>query len=138
VVVGRGEVAEEIGRERQALALDRAVVLDGDRHAGERPLVAGADVVGGGQRLIGEDVHEGVEAGVELVDAVQRGLHQLTGGQLAVADEPGELVDGAEQEIGGLGLGHDAEPSAARQRAGLTSKRATIWLCARPSPRRLP
>ena len=83
MVVGREEVAEEVGGERQPLALDRAVVLDGDRHAGERPLVAGADLVGRGQRLVGEDVDEGVEAGVELVDAVQRGLHQLAGGQLA-------------------------------------------------------
>ena len=66
--------------------------------------------VGGGQGLVGEDVDEGIEARVELVDAVQRRLDELAGGQLAVADEPGQLIDGAEQEVGGLGLGHDAQP----------------------------
>ena len=77
VVVRREEVAEEVGRERQALALHRRVVLDGDRHAGERPRVAGADRVGGGQRLVGEDVDERVELRVELLDAVERRLHEL-------------------------------------------------------------
>ena len=40
-VVGRHEVAESIGAERERHAGDRGGVLDGDRHAGERPLVPG-------------------------------------------------------------------------------------------------
>ena len=98
--------------ERQPLAADRAVVLDRDRHAGERARVVGADLVGLGQRLVGEDVDERVERGVELRDAIQRGLHELARGELARAHERGELVDGAEEEIGAGGGGHgaDAEP----------------------------
>ena len=100
VVVGRLPVAEEVGGEGQPLAGDRAVVLDRDRHARERALVAGADLVGRRERVLGEDVDERVELGVERVDAVQRGLHELARGQLAGADEAGELARRAEEEVG--------------------------------------
>ena len=62
---GRPEVADEVGARTSARRpATAAVVLDGDRHAGERPLVAGADAVGLGQRLVGEDVDERVERGL--------------------------------------------------------------------------
>jgi hypothetical protein len=108
VVVGRGPVAHEVRAVRQPLAFDRAVVLDRDRHAGERALVAGTDRVGGGQRLVVEDVDERVQARVEEVDAPERGLDEVAGGHLAGPDEPGELERGAEQEVVGRrgGVGH--------------------------------
>ena len=100
VVVGRLPVSEELGGEGQPLARDRAVVLDRDRHAGERALVAGPDLVGRGEGVVGVDVDERVELGVQRLDAIERGLHELAGGQLAGAHEAGELARRAEEEVG--------------------------------------
>jgi hypothetical protein len=112
VVIGRQEVTDELSGKGQPLAADRAVVLDGDRHAGKRARIVGGDLVGLGQRLVGEDVDERVERGVELRDAIQRGLHELARGELARAHERGELVDGAKEEIGAGGGGHEATITA--------------------------
>ena len=83
-------------------------------HARERPRVAGPDLVGLGQRVLGEDVDERVERGVELRDPVERGLDELARGQLAGPHDRGELVDGAEQEIGAGGGGHGADTNGGR------------------------
>ena len=57
--VARGASAPKVSRP----AGDGAVVLDRDRHAGERPLVAGPDRVGVGERLLGRHVDERVDRG---------------------------------------------------------------------------
>jgi dienelactone hydrolase len=100
VVVGGLPVAEEVGGEGQPLARDRAVVLDCDRHAGEGALVARPHLVRRRERVFGEDVDERVELGVERLDAIERRLHELARGQLAGADEAGELARRAEEEVG--------------------------------------
>jgi hypothetical protein len=100
VVVGRLPVSEELRGEGQPLALYRAVVLDRDGHAGERALVAGPDLVGRGEGVVGVDVDERVELGVERLDAPERGLHELARGQLAGAYEAGELARRAKEEVG--------------------------------------
>ena len=64
-----------------------ADVLDRDRHAGERPLVAGADGVGGRERAVGVEVDERVELAVERLDPPERRLDQLTRADLAGPDE---------------------------------------------------
>src|SRR3712207_7391353 len=46
--------------------------LDRDRDAGERPLVAGLDLVGGGERAVVVDLHEGVQLSLPRVDALDR------------------------------------------------------------------
>ena len=65
VVVGR-VVAEQPRPEGQGRALHRHLGLDRHRHAGERPRVAGLDRIGGGQRLFGVHVGEGVDVAVEV------------------------------------------------------------------------
>jgi hypothetical protein len=100
VVVRCLPVAEQLGAEGQALAGDRAVVLDRDRHAREGPLVAGRNRVGGGQRVVVEDVDERVELGIEGIDAVERGLDELARGELAGAHQLRELGRRAKEEVG--------------------------------------
>ena len=65
--------------------------LIGDRDAGERPGVAGGDRPRRLQRRLVGDVGEGVDGGLQRVDPVKRCLDELDGGQLAGADERGEL-----------------------------------------------
>ena len=93
---------------RQPPAPHGPVVLDRDRHAGERPRVAGRDLAGGGQRAVAVDVDERLQPAVELLDAPHRGLRELAGAHSAPAHEPGEVGDGAEHEIGLRGGGHGA------------------------------
>ena len=91
------------------LAGDVGVVLDRDRDAEQRALVAAAaaavGLVGLDQRALGEHDAEGVERGVEPRDALEARLGQLARGELAGGDqlrlarEPG--VDG----VGGHGHG---------------------------------
>ena len=67
------------------------VVLDRDRHAEQRPLVAGAaarvGLVGLGERALGDDHAEGVQLGVEPLDPLQVELDQLARGDLAAAHQ---------------------------------------------------
>jgi hypothetical protein len=89
-----GVVAREEARgEVHAVALDRHVRLDGDRHAGVRPLVAGLDLVGRSQGLIGGHLHERVDRPVERLDPLDRRTHRLACRKLAPADQGGELGD---------------------------------------------
>ena len=64
----------------------------------------------------GESYRSRISALLAEVDAVERSLHQLARRQLAVADAAGELVDGTEQQVGGLGLGHARSLDPARGR----------------------
>ena len=89
----------------EAQALDGPVVLDGRGDAREGTRVAGRDRVGGGQRTLGVDLHEGVELGVELLDAIERALHELARGDLAGAHHAGELAGRTEHQIA---VGHDS------------------------------
>jgi hypothetical protein len=100
VVVGRLPVAEEVGGEGQPLARDRAVVLDRDRHARERPLVTRGHLVGGGEGVLVEDVDERVDLRIQRVDAIQRGLHELACRQLARAHALGKLARRAKEQVG--------------------------------------
>jgi hypothetical protein len=97
-----GPVAgEELRPEVHAQAGHRDVRLDGDRHPREGPLVAGLDPVGGLQRAVGIDLHEGVHARVQVVDACERGGHDLPGRDLPAANQRGKLLDRLEHQVGG-------------------------------------
>jgi hypothetical protein len=79
------------------------VRLDRDRHAGERPRIAGGDPAGGGTGAFGVHVDERVEHRVELSDSLERGVDELEGRDFAIPDERGELVHGPEEELACLG-----------------------------------
>ena len=66
---------------------------------GERPVVARGHRIVRGESLLGEDVDERVDRGLDGLDAVERGLDELARGHLAVADEPGEIEGRAEEEV---------------------------------------
>ena len=72
VVVVLGHV---IGHERTAVgesqALDRAVVLDRDRHPRKRAPVTGTDLLCEEKRSLGIDLDERVEGRVELLDSIE-------------------------------------------------------------------
>ena len=55
--------------------------------------------VGGGPRALGVQRDDGVDLRVELLDAVQVGLEQLARGDLAVAEQRGELGRGPDAEV---------------------------------------
>ena len=70
-----------VGHQRAALGepqtTHRAVVLNGDRYASERTLVAWLDRLGCSQRPLPIDLDERVQGGVELLDPCERGFHEL-------------------------------------------------------------
>jgi hypothetical protein len=72
------------------LAGDVDFVLDRDRHAEQRPFVAGAPprlrLLGFEHRLGVEDLAEGVQLGVEPIDPLERLPHELRGTDLPFAD----------------------------------------------------
>ena len=77
------------------------VVLQGDRHAGERARVTacrhrGVDPVGRGEGRVGGHRVEAVELALEGLDASERSLGDLAGAHLARAHRPGgrERADG--------------------------------------------
>ncbi len=71
------EVAEDVGAERVRHAGNGRGVLDRDGHAGEGTLVTGLNCVRGGEGAFRIDVDEGVELGLEGLDAVEAGLDEL-------------------------------------------------------------
>ena len=83
------EVAEQVGAEREGHPRHGGRVLHGDRNARERTRVARADGVRGRERALGVDVDERVELGLKRLDALERRLHELARGDLALADHPG-------------------------------------------------
>ena len=91
VVVGY-VVGQQRAADRHPQAAHRPVVLDRGRNAREGPLVAGAHGVRGREGALGVHVHEGVQRGVKLLDAVQRALHQLARGDLSCAHHARELA----------------------------------------------
>ncbi len=72
VVSGR-EVSVQIAAQGERHPLHRPVVLDGDRHSGERARVAWTYFRRRGQRRLVRDVREGVDLRLELVDPLKRG-----------------------------------------------------------------
>ena len=67
------EVAEQVAAHRHRHPGDGPVVLDRDRHAGERARIARARSPSrGGQRGLGGDVRERVDRRLQLVDPAQR------------------------------------------------------------------
>jgi hypothetical protein len=93
-------LGEEARAEVHAHPLDRHVGLDGDGHAGERPLVAGLDRLRGGHRPVPVDLHERVDAVVERLYALERGADRLARRHLSAADERSEVGDREEHEVG--------------------------------------
>jgi hypothetical protein len=111
-----GAVAgQEPGAEVHAQVCDRDVRLDGDRHAGERPLVARLDRVGSRERPLGVDLDEGVDLLVQVLDPRQRGGDHFARGDLPTPHERGELLDRLEHEVGGA---HAAAAAYANSRGG--------------------
>ena len=100
VVVLCDRVAREVGAAGQAQAADRAVVLDRDRHAGERARVTRPYRRSRRQRAFAVDVDERVDERLQFVDAAQRSLDELNRRQLAAADERGEVHRRALHEVG--------------------------------------
>jgi hypothetical protein len=95
-----GAVAgEELRAEAHGQARDRDVRLDRDRDPRERPLVAGLDRVGGRERAVGVDLHEGVEGRLERLDALERGGRHLARAQLSAAHVRGDVAHRHEQEV---------------------------------------
>ncbi len=83
----------------QAQTADGAVVLDRDGNPRERSLVARADRIGRGERALAVDLHERVQLGIELLDPIERDLHELARGDLPGAHHAGELDRGTEHQI---------------------------------------
>ena len=98
-VVARDQVAEDVAAHRQRHPLDRAVVLDRDRHPGERSPVAGADLTSDRERGLRRDVGEGVERRVELFDPGQRGLDELARAQRSRAHQLRQLGHRTQQQV---------------------------------------
>src|SRR6185312_4233293 len=105
-----GPRAVLVGREAahaRRLALGQHQVLDGDRHAVEiaEPLAALLPALlrgpRGTQRAVGIEMLEGVELGIEGLDAGDRRLRRLDRRGLARLVELGELPGGHQGEIGG-------------------------------------
>ena len=78
---------------------DGPVVLDRDRHAGERPRVAGTDLRGGSERLLVGHVREGVDPRFELVDPLERGGDELGSAKLAGTHQLGQFQRGTPQQL---------------------------------------
>jgi hypothetical protein len=96
VVVGH-EVRGDVAALGQLHALDRQEqVLEAQRHAGERALVARLDGVGRGQRPLGVHQRPVVQV-LGGLDPVKRGLRQLARGDLPAADHLREFEGGLAQ-----------------------------------------
>jgi hypothetical protein len=79
------------------------VVLERDRHTGERARIAAdrdgvVDLRGAGARLVGEHEVEGVDVALTLVDRGQMALEHVGSADQVVADVPGD-VRGAGREF---------------------------------------
>ena len=98
-VVARHEVAEHVRPHRVGHAGDRGRVLDRDRDAGKRPRIVPADLRGGLERALGVDVNERIEAGLELLDALERSRDQLGRADLPAVNERGELAGRPEEKV---------------------------------------
>jgi hypothetical protein len=99
VVVGC-VVAVEVGTIGHPQPGDRSgEVLDPDRHARKRTLVAGPDPIGGSEGTLGVHQREGVDAFVERLDARERRLHQLARRHFAATDQRRQLGGGAEEQL---------------------------------------
>jgi hypothetical protein len=92
VVVAGDEVAHQRAALRQPQPGHRAVVLDRDRHPGERTLIARGDRIRGAQRAVAVDLDEGAESRVERLDPLERLADQLARGALAIAHQRRQLA----------------------------------------------
>src|SRR5690606_163385 len=107
-VVGRLVAAADTLQDLRAAGGGHAAraerVLDADVDAGElaQGLAAAAllvDGLGGGERFLARERDEAVELSVELFDPLERRLGQLGGGNLALANELGELDNGSIEKV---------------------------------------
>ena len=83
----RAKFASDSGAAARNLAGPVVHVLVGERHARERPRLAAApvlvDLPRAGERVLGIEADEGMEVGIQPVDARERRFHQIGGGELA-------------------------------------------------------
>ena len=122
------EVAEQVRAHRVRHPRDRGGVLDRDRHAGEGPRVVPVDPRPLPQCAIRVDVDERIEGGLELLDPLERGGHQLGRADLPGMHERGQLGGGPEEKV----LRHrSAQPTGASCDAGAT---AAVKECNMPPP----
>ena len=87
----RAEFASDPGAAARDLAGPVVHVLVGERHARERAGCLAAapvlvDLPCPGQRVVALDADEGVEVGIQPVDARERRFHQIGGGKVAVCN----------------------------------------------------
>ena len=74
-----------------------------DRDAlGERPVRAARRL----ERPIGVELHDGVDLRIDLFDPAKVRLDELVGGDVALANEVGELARRAKAEVAVAGLHH--------------------------------
>ena len=93
---GRDEGVEDPRRGRRAHAADAQVVLQRDRHAGERPecgpgRALAIDLPGARERALGGDEVERIQRGVGLLDARERGAADLDGRRLCRRRSPSRI-----------------------------------------------
>ena len=104
---GRAERGAQPGRGQQVLVGDRQPVQGADGPAPHDGLV---ELGGPGRGPLVVPGDDGVERGIDLVDAAQRGLEQLTGRQLARTQEAGQLDGGQQAQV----VDHGRSVGAAR------------------------
>ena len=129
-------VGDVVAHQRAAVgephAFHRPVVLDRRRNARERALIARADLICRSQRALRVDLHERVELRIELLDLLERALHQLARRDFSRAHHPGKLGRGLEQQVV-LGHGSSSKRLLGHVPARLQPTRAgipaTIWAC---------
>ena len=112
---GRAEIAPDAGAAARDLAGAVVHVLVGERHACERARGPAAvpvtvHIPRFGQRVLPLETDEGVKLGVQPVDAGERRLHQIGGGERAVSDGVRRLAEAERRDLAAL---------ACRARAGL-------------------
>ena len=93
------------GAARRRLALDGQIVLDRDRHAGERTAQRG---VSRGERLVGHRHAERIQTRVQFLDPAQAQLDELARLDFVGSDQLRECGGSGEGEIDVGGRGHGA------------------------------
>ena len=102
-VVARDEITEDIRAHRVGHPRDGGGVLDGDRNAGERSRIVGADGLRRGHGTLGIDVGEGVDGRLKRLDPLERRGDQLGRADLTRMNQRGQLRRGFEEQLGHRG-----------------------------------
>ena len=134
-VIGRAPAIEDLRRARRRDPASAHVVLQGDRHPGQRSGISTdgnrlVDLVGPGTSFVGEHQVEGVDICLAFVDRCKMTGEHVVGARQVVANVPGdvggagrELVAHAQSSSPTIG-GTLKRPSSAAGAAASTSSRS--------------